>query len=227
MRTEILKWLSSGCDPIVGLGLQEKYSKNKMLIRIVRIDPGQNLSIIIKELSKLAEIDTGTGNGTGKQEGTKPGKSVSFRDEFPFLSSPHCPIELKALVTDKFSSYYLYKELHSKLTGCNNTKECADLSRDIIDSYIENRCIYAELDYYKKNGVILGKHPIFSHFRKMEDLRKLSIKDLVLKQQMLEHNIWRIESELKKNDKPHLVAERNLRLQEKKQQLSEVIRLLG
>lgn len=221
MKNEILQWLTSGCLPVQGLELLEKYCRNKILLRLIKIDPEGNVALMVSELTKIAGLSS---SDFVKQEKKPAGNS--FRDEFAFLSHPDCPLELKALVTDKFSSYYSYRDLHKKLTQCTSAKECADVSRAIIDSYLENRAIYAELDYYRQHKHVLGKHPIFKHYNKIASLRKLSIKDLVLKQQQLEHNIWRIQSEISKNDKPHLEGERLRRLEEKKAELSEVNRII-
>jgi hypothetical protein len=182
-------------------------------------------------LSKIANVATSDFNQASSDK-KEPGRDkresedIPFRQEFPFLDSAGCPMELKILVTDKFSSFYRYRNLHQKLVDCTNVKECADISAEIIKSYLDNRSIYAELDYFKKHHVILGKHPIFMHFNKMKSIRNLSIKDLVKRQILLEHNIWRIESELKKKDKPHLKVERQERLQQKKAELAEVKRLI-
>lgn len=228
MKEEVLKWIASGCGIDEGVRLLEKYSKNRFLVRIVKANPAKNLPLIARELSSIAGISSDSiSQSVPASAGTRQRPSVgSFRDEFPFLNAPGCPMELKALVTDKFSSYYRYRRLHAQLWDCTTPRECADLARDIISSYQENRAIYEELDYYKKHGVILGKHPVFKHYNRMASLRKLSIKELVVKQMQLEHNVWRIESELKKKDKPHLDKERQERLQQKKAELAEVIRLL-
>lgn len=151
----------------------------------------------------------------------------TFRSEFPFLNRADCPIELKALVTDKFSSFHAYRDLHKQLRDCTNVAECAETAKQLIDSFTENRAIWAELNYYKEHKVLLGKHPIFKHYQRVKDLRKLSVKDLVLKQIDLKHNVWRIQSEIAKGDKPHLDAERQQRLDIKQNELEEVNRLLG
>lgn len=196
---------------------------------MVKLTPDKNLDLIVRELSKLAKISSDDLHQPEPTttKSTRPSPVRSFRDEFPFLAQSDCPMELKALVTDKFSSYYRYRDLHSQLADCTSVVECANLSRDIIDSYLENRAIYAELEYYKQHRTILGKHPIFKHFHKMAVLRKMSIKDLVIKQQQIEHNIWRIESEIKKKDKPHLESERLARIEQKRAELAEVNRILA
>jgi len=236
MKQEILDWLASGYNVDRGVLLLEKYSKNSFLVRMVKTAPAKNLPLIIKELAKLAnvgltsEIQTAS-NKLGTDAKASSAESArknqpNFRQEFPFLNESSCPMELKALVTDKFSSYYRYRDLHSTLCDCTTPQQCADTSLDIINSYQDNRAIYAELDYYKQHKTILGHHPIFKHFNKMKNLRKLNIKDLVRKQIQLEHNIWRIESEIKKKDKPHLSHERLDRIKQKQFELAEVNRLL-
>lgn len=221
MKEKIHQWLKAGCPLTEGLKLLETYSKNKLLVRMVKIDPAKGLALMVKELSSLAglEADKTTASSQEKVRG--------FRDEFPFLNEPGCPMELRALVTDKFSSFYRYRDLHKGLSDCTTAKDCANNCRLLIDNYLENRAIYDELDYYKKHGTVLGRHHIFKHMNKMKALRKMSIKELVEKQIRLEHNIWRIESELKKQDKPHLEKERSRRLKEKMAELAEVKRLLN
>lgn len=151
----------------------------------------------------------------------------TFRSEFPFLNRADCPIELKALVTDKFTAFYAYRDLHKQLRDCTNVAECAETAKQLIDSFTENRAIWAELNYYKEHKVLLGKHPIFKHYQRVKDLRKMSMKDLVLKQIKLRHNIWRINSNLAKGDKPQLDAIRKEDLENKQNELAEVNRLLG
>lgn len=223
MKEEIQSWLNSGADAFSGILLLDKYCHDQIFVRLMKINPTKNRSKIIRKLAEMANLDYNIRPKKAKKE--TPSRTA-FREEFPFLAAPGCPIELKALVTDKFSSFYRYRDLHEKLFDCTTAKECADMAASLMDNYHENRMIYAELEYYKKNGSLLGKHPIFDHYRKMKELHNLSIKELVLKQGKLQHNIWRIESEIKKGDKPHLLEERQRRLQEKKAELAEVDRLL-
>ena len=234
MKGEILEWLASGCNIDQGVKLLERYSKNRLLVRLVKTSPAKSLHLVIRELSILAEVIASDVNKFASNANkltlyvnSKPKKYPNFRAEFPFLIEPGCPMELRALVTDKFSSYFRYRELHAHLSDCTTAQECAQTSGEIIENYLENRAIYAELDYYKNHKTVLGKHPIFRHFNRMNGLRKLGIKDLVIKQLQLEHNIWRIESELAKKDRPRLEPERRRRLEEKKSELLEVERLLG
>lgn len=223
MKEEIQSWLNSGAEAFSGILLLDKYCSDQVFVRLMKINPSKNRERIIRKLADLANLDHDIKSRKVKRKTTP---QTPFREEFPFLTSPGCPIELKALVTDKFSSFYRYRELHEELFDCATARECADVAAALLDNYHENRLIYAELNYYKKHGSLLGKHPIFAHYRKVKELQELSIKELILKQGKLEHNIWRIESEIKKGDKPHLLEERQRRLQEKKSELAEVDRLL-
>ena len=222
MKKEVLSWLQSGCDPLKGIMLLEKFSKNTFLIRLVKANPVKNVELLKSSLYQLSGIDLTEIVKQPSREVTR----ISFRDEFPFLDSPDCPYELKALVTDKFSSYYRYKELHKKLSDCTSLEECTSTASELLASYRDNRVIYAELNYYKQHKSILGKHPVFKHYHRLQELKTLTIKELVKLQERLTHNIWRIESEIAKGDKPNLDEERKQRLAIKQSQLAEVDRML-
>lgn len=132
----------------------------------------------------------------------------SIRDDFPFLRNSDCPLEIKALITDKFSTFYLYKRLHKQLFDCVSVNDCAKISSDILSSFMENRMIWKELEYYKEHHKVLGKHPRLAHYKELKCIEKLSIKDLILLESKLRHNIWRIKSEIDKGDKPYLLEHR-------------------
>lgn len=226
MRKEIQSWFEEGCELKTGLATLIKYGSIHVQ-RIVQINPEQNKHILVYHLARIAGIDVKNKIPTPVAQNSQENTRLKFRDEFPFLTSPNCPIELKALITDKFSSFYAYRQLHIELRNCVTLDKCAQVSKSLLENYTENKLIYAELDYYKQHGVILGKHPIFKHYERMNTLRKLSIKELVRKQTQLQHNIWRIQDEIKKGDKPHLDADRTSRMNNRIQELNEVNKLLG
>ena len=95
-------------------------------------------------------------------------------------------MELEALVSRKFSKYHAYVRLHRKLRDCTSLEECATVSRELIDSYIGNRMIWEELNYYKENHSLLGKHPAFAEFRRRSELLKLPVKELVRRLRQVE-----------------------------------------
>lgn len=116
--------------------------------------------------------------------------------------------------------------MHLKLFECNNLEECSEVAKGIIDNFIENRMIYDELNYYKNNKQLLGKHPIFREFQRRKELINLGIKELMIRKSRLENNIWRVQSEINKKNKPHLETERTQKLEAYKRELEEINRLL-
>ena len=116
--------------------------------------------------------------------------------------------------------------LHAQLRDCTSLKQCADVSRDLIDNYIENRMIWEELNYYKVHHSLLGKHPAFAEFRRRSELLQLPVKELVRRQRQVENNIWRVKSEIAKEDKPHLDPIRRERLTGYEKELNDINRLL-
>lgn len=222
MQKEVLQWLQSGANPTMGVQLLEKYSGNTFLIRLVKANPVKNGNLLKDSLCKLAGVDEPTAILPPKPE---PVTRDTFRQEFPFLDSPDCPYELKALVTDKFSSYHRYRKLHPELFNCTSLEQCGQTARDLLASYRENREIYAELNYYKQHKTVLGKHPIFKHFHRLKELKGMSLRELIEKERKLLHNIWRIQSNIAKNDKPELLAERQQSLLLKQNELAEVRRM--
>ena len=157
----------------------------------------------------------------------RTGKPGGFREEFPFLDSPSCPVELEALASRKFTRYRAYVGLHRELFGCSSLAECADVAGRIVANYIENRMIYEELAYYKEHRSLLGRHPIFATFRMKRNMMAMDIRELVRLERRLLNNIWRAKSEMAKGDRPHLDIERKSRMREYEAQLAEVRRLLG
>jgi len=152
----------------------------------------------------------------------------SFRNDWPFLSRPECPPQLKALAADKISCWERYTEAHKQLFDCSSLDECYQVAHALIENFKENRQIHEELDYYKQHGTVLGQHRIFDQYKRFDELRGKNVIELVqLYSKTLPHRIWRIESEIKKADKPHLNGEREARLKEVQGELAEVKRILG
>jgi hypothetical protein len=142
------------------------------------------------------------------------------------LNDPGTPPELEALVTRKFTCYYQYKQLHKKLFSATND-ECTEVAAELIDAYIENRVIYDELEYYRVSGKVLGKHPIFRQFTRNKEINSMSAKELCHEQKKLINNIWRVNNEMKKEDKPHLYAARKVKLEQYERDLALINKLLN
>lgn len=149
-----------------------------------------------------------------------------LRKDFPFLGSPDCPMELKALVTDRISSYHRYQDTWPKLFTASTPEECAAVAGRVVNAYIDNRRTWEELNYYQEHHRVLGHHPIFRQFSNMRKLRTLPLRDLLRREQQVKNNIWRVESELKKGKKPDLEQTRRDRLRGYQAELAEIRRLL-
>ena len=48
----------------------------------------------------------------------------------------------------------------------------------MIDNYKENRLIYEELNHYKTHHSILGKHPVFECFKRVQQLSNMNVAEL-------------------------------------------------
>jgi len=154
-------------------------------------------------------------------------ESPKLRDQWPFLDDPKTPVELKALVTQRITRYHEYSNLYSQLRGCESVEELSTVCGKLLDAYLDNQAIFREMEYYQKHGKVLGKHPMFRHFQQLTRLRSSSIKDLLREQQKTKDNIWRVKSEIRKGDKPHLDGKRRQKLQEYELKLQEINNLLG
>ena len=86
--------------------------------------------------------------------------------------------------------------------------------------------ILSEFRFFAEHGKCLGKHGIFAESRRIADLRALPISQLFRKQKNLEGSIWRIGNEISKGTKPHLLTEREERMESKRRELAEVNRMI-
>ena len=153
-------------------------------------------------------------------------KEGKLRSEFTFLNSPDCPFELKVLAADKLTAHQNYKDAHKALFDCKNNQEQYLTAKRVVENFKNNQAIWKELDHYQKTGKILGKHPVFDELNRIVSLRQSSPVELVEARSRIQENIWRIESELKKGNKPHLQVERENRLQLRRVELAEIERLI-
>lgn len=240
-----------------GIALFAKHGNDPMFLRLCRMNPKANRVLLEKHLAKIAGITDQefkaiknekekkstnacvdktrskpnseklpTSGGAEKKAGVQS-NAQKLRDQYPFISSPECPPELHQLISLKITAYYNYVEGHKQLFDAHGLDDCLNKARYVVENYKENRLITAELDYYKKTKTVLGLHPLFSAYKKIVRLRNMNIVELVLKSRALKHNIWRIESNIAKNDKPHLLSQRSQALVAKKIELAELNRLLN
>lgn len=251
MKELILGWLESGAPLSEGIRLFSLAAgKDHPFISIIKANHIQTYPILIHELCRRHHIDppqllltagasvslvpslkTPKANRqkpTAKSQKPKAkSQKPTFRNQWPFLSQPDCPPELKMLTTNKITAYHNYVQAHTQLFDCTSSEQQFSTVKFLVENYIENRQIIDEFTYYKEHNHCLGQHPVFKELQELKTLRQLSQIELFKLQKKTEQNIWRIESNLKKNDKPHLRVARESRLQTKKNQLAEILRLLS
>lgn len=214
---EVDRWLGSGAGAREGLRLLSKYTPNGTIERLVTANQERFGFLLIRALKPF---------GSGGMKEVSSRSVRKFREEWPFLSSPDCPIELKILASDKITAYHNYVSAHSALASCTTLEECFETAKKVIENYKQNRKILSEFAYFREHGSCLGKHPIFSETRRMEEIRGLNVMELLRLKKNLEGAIWRAKDEIKKGTKPHLDGVRQCRIESKIRQLREVERLI-
>lgn len=215
---KVSQWIKNGAGVEEGLRLLSEYAPDPYTERLVRINPSRFGYLLQQKLQRFA--DTQEYVPTHQEQN-------QFRKQWPFLSDPGCPHELKILAADKITAYHNYVTGHRDLFQCTDLDSCFETAKKIIKNYTENRKILSEFAYYKEHRKCLGKHPIFLEMERLAEVRALPISELFRRKKNLEQNIWRIQSEINKGDKPHLQVERESRLEARRRELRETERLIA
>lgn len=193
------------------------YAPNKWLDALVRKAPKEYSHLLKKALLPFAtEVPF-------SQTLTKGGR---FREDWPFLSEPDCPTELKALAADMITSWHNYVNAHEDLFKCTTPEECYETAEKTVRNFYQNSVSRTEFQYYKEHHRILGKHPIFALTKKLDNLRRMPITGLIRKRRNVQDSIWRAEREIKKGDRPDLKVSREERLSRLKMTLDEINRMI-
>lgn len=218
--------MRSGAGVPEGLRLLSHYAPSPRLAHLVAAAPERFSRLLVKTLMKFASPQDNTPEYADVRgiSGTPGGK---FREEWPFLSDPGCPAELKILAADKISAYHNYQEQHEKLYSCACLDDCFETAKNLLKNFEENRQITAEFAHYKEHHRILGKHPVFRRNDKLRRYREMSAIALTKEEKRLLASIWRDESEIRKGDKPHLTDSRTARLEQKHSELAYVKELIA
>lgn len=217
MSNEIDRWICSGAEVTEGLRLLSIYAPNKWLDALVRKAPKEYSHLLKKALLPFAtEVPF-------SQTLTKGGR---FREDWPFLSEPDCPTELKALAADMITSWHNYVNAHEDLFKCTTPEECFEAGKKTVRNFYQNSVSRTEFQYYKEHQRILGKHPIFALTKKLENLRRMPITELIRKRRNVQDSIWRAEREIKKGDRPDLKVSREERLSRLRMTLNEINRMI-
>jgi hypothetical protein len=145
IKNKVQNWLAEGANTSQGVRLMQEANASSLVLRLIRSNPSANRQVMIAYLCRLYGIETNY-KVNAYTEIVLTRKSESFRDEFPYLNDPSCPAELETLASRKFAKYHGYVALHKQLRNCTSLKECAHISRQLIDNYLENREIWEELN---------------------------------------------------------------------------------
>jgi hypothetical protein len=108
-------------------------------------------------------------------------RGVRLRDEFPFLDDATCPDILKVLVADMLRDHAAYLRNHPKLFDVHpdDNDACYEAAKNVVVPYINNRKIWDELNYYKANGKLLGKHAKMEEMNEIDLLRAKTTVELL------------------------------------------------
>ncbi len=214
--TEIDLWLRTGAEVAEGLRLLSVYRPNPCLEKLVRAAPDRYRDLLIRT---LAGIDRRSVAETVSSSG-------KFRRDWPFLSDPGCPIELKILATDKVTAWRGFVSAHAALFDASTPEECLEAAKKCVKFYCQNRKIYSEFAYYQEHKTILGKHPIFEETRRLQKLRSSGIFTLIGKEKNLRDCVWRLRRNIAAGDRPDLEESREQLLESRERELSEVQRMI-
>lgn len=218
MRDAVQKWLESGAEVQAGLRLLSLYAKNEHLARLVTARPDRYKPLLVEVLCKIS--------GAPLVMTSTASPRPTFREQWPFLSDPNCPPELKILAADKITAYRDYVEAHRRLFDCTTLDECFVTAENLIKSFSENRKILYEFTYYAEHHALLGRHSIFKEMQELATLRSLGPVALIARQKNLRGSIWRIRHEMARGTKPHLDIDRKNRLQVKERELAAVNKMI-
>ena len=197
------------------------YAPNPYLERIVTANPPLFQGYLKSALQPFAD----TMDAQAPLE-APASSGYRFREEWPFLENPDCPIELKILANDKITAYHKTIELHKKLFSCISPEECFETAKNLLKNFRQNRQITAEFTHYRESGHVLGKHPVFQLTKSFDEYRKMSVVALIQERDRLKGAIWRAESEIRRGNKPHLKESRLERIALKRQRLEVVERII-
>ena len=150
-----------------------------------------------------------------------------LREEFPFLSNADCPNELKILVSDMITSHTNYVDAHKSLFDAMQPEDFAAASQSVVNDYIENRQIWDELEYYKKNGTMLGKHMVFAIAERLAEIQAMPVSSLVKLQNSLKGNISKTKKKIQADPNNLKMKEWTDKLDNFELETKEVNRLLG
>lgn len=210
-KKKIVAYLSGPRPYAEGVRLYDRYGHNRMFKRRFALEETDfTRSMLVEELRKLAGLteaemtrlprlarDSGAPRhgdavsplpapapANANEEAPEPvRKMLRFRERFPFLKDPSCPDVFKVLVSDLFAAYDRYREAHARLQEIpdGETASAAREAEAVVESYLANQEIWAELEHYRATGEVLGRSELFRKASRAEDLAAMSDLDLARK----------------------------------------------
>ena len=153
---------------------------------VIVLKLARKLNITVEELENTTEFDQGEALNPVlvnvveqyKQLPELQRAVINFRDKYDFLRADDCPNELKIMVTDMFVAYDKYRSEKALLSPELPDSENFQHASAAVESYLQNRMMWDELNYYKENGAVLGKHPLIAAIKEKEEIKAISDIDL-------------------------------------------------
>lgn len=213
--TDVENWLRTGAGIQEGLRLLSLYKPNPYLARMVERHPDKYRRLLIRTL---------TGRDPEPTPADRPARS--FREDWPFLSRPDCPPELKILAADKITAWTNFAREHEKLFDCVTPEQCLEHAKNCVFYYQQNRKIFSEFAHYQDTGHVLGKHPVFGEVRRSHEMLSAGPIELMRRQHNLRAAISRLKRQMGSGGRPDLDAGRAELLTTKERELAEVEKIL-
>lgn len=213
--TDVENWLRTGAGIQEGLRLLSLYKPNPYLARMVERHPDKYRRLLIRTL---------TGRDPAPTPADRPARS--FREDWPFLSRPDCPPELKILAADKITAWTNFAREHEKLFDCVTPEQCLEHAKNCVFYYQQNRKIFSEFAHYQDTGHVLGKHPVFGEVRRSHEMLSAGPIELMRRQHNLRAAISRLKRQMGTGGRPDLDAGRAELLAAKERELAEVEKIL-
>ena len=127
---------------------------------------------------------------------------LKLHEEYPFLDDENTPDAMKALVTDKFAAYRNFAKNHGALVVGLDENEANEKIYELAKAAVENFSLEAdikkELDFYKVQGKVLGKHPKLNTLRIEQEINELSEAELVEMKIKAQKNASKARGEIEK-----------------------------
>lgn len=128
---------------------------------------------------------------------------LKLHEEYPFLDDENTPDAMKALVTDKFAAYRNFAKNHAALVLGLDENEANEKIYELAKAAVENFSLEAdikkELDFYKVQGKVLGKHPKLNTLRIEQEINELSEAELVEMKIKAQKNASKARLEIEKD----------------------------